>query len=309
MRIFVTGASGFVGCHVTHQLLARGHSVSILAAPGDPLRRLQDVRGEVDVVTALLSEIDVVRNSLLDFRPEACIHLAWYAEPGQYLHSMENSACLADSLVLLSELIRSGCRQVVMAGTCAEYDTNHGYLREDTPVEPKTLYAAAKVSCYLMGREIAAQSRTSFAWGRIFYPYGPHEDERRVVPAAICSLLEGCSFPTTKGEQIRDYIHVEDVAMAFCLLAEQGADGVFNIASGTPVTMRQLLETIGALMGRSDLLRFGALPYRPWDPPFICGDNQRLRQIGWEPNQALSQGLAHTIEWWRSRDEKDGVVQ
>lgn len=309
MRIFVTGASGFVGCYVTRQLLERGHSVRILVVPGDPLRRLQDVRDRVGVVAGMLSDVDVVRNSLLDFRPEACIHLAWYAEPGQYLHSMENSACLADSLALLSELIRSGCRQVVMAGTCAEYDTNHGYLREDTPVGPKTLYAAAKLSCYLMSREIAAQSKASLAWGRIFYPYGPHEDERRVVPAAICSLLAGHLFPTTKGEQIRDYIHVEDVARAFCLLAEQGAEGAFNIASGIPVTVRQLLETIGDLVSRGDLLQFGVLPCRPWDPPFICGDNQRLRQIGWEPTHTLSLGLAHTIEWWRSRNGKDGSIR
>jgi nucleoside-diphosphate-sugar epimerase len=294
---------------VTHQLLARGHSVLVLAAPDDPLRRLQDVRGRVSVVTGMLNEAVVVRSALLEFRPEACIHLAWYAEPGRYLHAIENSACLADSLTLLSELIRAGCRSIVAAGTCAEYNTDQGYLREESPVEPKTLYAAAKVSCYLMSREIAAQAKTAFAWGRIFYPYGPEEDERRVVPAAIRSLLEGRSFPTTKGELVRDYVHIEDVARAFCLLAERSAEGVFNIASGLPVTLRQLLEIIGALTGRDDLLQFGLLPYRAWDPPFICGDNQRLRRIGWEPSYTLRSGLAHTIEWWRPRNGKDGAVR
>jgi nucleoside-diphosphate-sugar epimerase len=280
----------------------------ILAMPGDPLRRLQEVRGKVSIATGMLRDSDVVRNALLDFRPEACIHLAWYAEPGRYLHAQENSACVGDSLALLSELIQSGCRQVVMAGTCAEYDTNQGYLREDTPVGPKTLYAAAKLSCYLMSREMAGQSKTGFAWGRIFYPYGPQEDERRVVPAAICSLLRGCPFPATGGEQVRDYIHVEDVALAFCLLAERGAQGVFNIASGTPVTVRQLLEAIGALTGRGDLLQFGVLPYRDWEPSFICGDNSRLRTLGWQPSSTLEQGLSETIQWWEAYSQKTNCL-
>ena len=306
MRVFVTGASGFIGAAVVRQLLGRGHSVRILAVPDDPLRRLQDVRADIDVVEARMGQAELIRSSLSRSRPEACIHLAWYAEPGRYLHATENTACLTDTIALLHELIACGCRRVVMAGTCAEYDTNYGYLREDTPTKPTTLYAAAKVACYLMSREIAAQAQIALAWGRIFYPYGPREDSRRVIPAAIRALLQGRSFATTPGEQVRDYIHVEDLAEAFCLMAENGVHGVFNIASGKPVTIRQLLETIGILTGLSDLLQFGAIPYRDWDPPFICADNRRLREIGWQAKYTLREGLAQTIEWWRSAGEEEG---
>jgi nucleoside-diphosphate-sugar epimerase len=102
---------------------------------------------------------------------------------------------------------------------------------------------------------------------------------------------------------VRDYIFIEDVAAAFRVMLEKQASGVFNISSGAPVTIRQLLEMIGGLLGRSDLTQFGALAYRDWEPPFICGDNTRLKQLGWRQEYTLSQGLLQTVEWWKQNSE------
>jgi nucleoside-diphosphate-sugar epimerase len=306
--VFVTGASGFKGAHVTKALLGKGQSVAVLAIPDDPLLRLQDMRSSFEVINGMLGDVGILQKSLAEFKPEACIHLAWYAEPGQYLHSMENIQSLTASLTLLNVLISVGCRQVVMAGTCAEYDTEFGYLSELTPTRPTTLYAAAKLSCCLLGQQIAAQAKISFAWGRVFYPYGPQEDERRLVPAAIRALKQGNAFPATQGEQVRDYIHVEDVAEAFCVLTEKQANGVFNISSGLPVSIRQLLETIGNLMGCVDLIQFGVQPYRDWEPPFICGNNSCLRKIGWKPSYSLAKGLSETIQWYRNKTTANTLI-
>lgn len=300
MKVFLTGASGFIGAHVTRALLARGHSVMALVKPENPMWRLKDVRGQFAVAIGFLADVQILRAALNEFKPDACIHLAWYAEPGKYLHSPENIRSLMDSLSLLSELVQIGCRQVVIAGTCAEYDTDVGYLREDSPKRPSTLYAAAKLSCCLLSQQIAAMAKINFAWARTFYPYGPQEDDRRVVPAVINALQQGQPFPATAGEQVRDYVYVEDVATAFCCLAEKQANGIFNIASAAPVTIRQLLETVGNLLGRSELIQFGALPYRDWEPMFISGDNRRMRELGWTPGYALNDGLLQTIQWWEA---------
>ncbi len=300
MNVFLTGATGFVGCHVARALLSAGCAVTALVRPSSSLARLDGVADRLALVRGELADAAAVRSALAAAPPDACIHLAWYAEPGKYLRSPENLPALTASLALLTELARVGCRQVVMAGTCAEYDVSAGFLREDGPTRPETLYAATKLAMGLIGQQVAAENGFRFAWARLFYLYGPYEDGRRMVPALVRALQRGESFAATKGEQVRDYLHVEDVASALATLARRDATGVFNVASGAPVTVRHLMETARAVVG-GGAVDFGAVPYRAWEPPFICGDSHRLRDLGWEPRYTLEEGLRHAAAWWRAR--------
>jgi len=296
MKVLLTGASGFIGYHVAKTLLEKGHHVAALVMPDDPMPRLQNLLTSLEIVQSSLGETAVLKEFINSYRPEACIHLAWYAEPGKYLDAEQNLQSLSESLSLFNILIAAECRQIAAAGTCFEYDTTFGYLREDSPTNPASLYAASKLSCWLMGHQLAVKVAIRLAWGRIFYPYGPLEDERRLVPAAIKALKQGLSFQASTGEQIRDYIHVADVASAFCTLIEKEANGIFNISTGTPVSVGTVLKTIERGMNRPGLIHLGALPARPWEPPFICGDSTKLRQLGWNPRYSLDEGLQDTID-------------
>ncbi len=295
MKVFVTGASGFIGSHVTKTLLMRNHSVTILATPDDPMTRLHEFNEHITTIRGTLEDTDLLGQSLERLKPDACIHLAWYTEPGKYLDSDQNIQSLNNSLSLFRILISTGCPQIVAAGTCFEYDTDYGYLREDTPTHPASLYAATKLSCFLLGNQMATQAGIRFAWGRIFYPYGPQEDRRRLVPSVITALKQEKPFPASPGAQVRDYIHVSDVATALCTLFEKRADGIFNISTGSPVSISQLLKTIGSIMNKTDLIQLGTLPYRNWEPPFICGDNSLLRSLDWEPFYSLPDGLLDAV--------------
>lgn len=302
MKVFVTGVAGFIGSHVVRRLLSAGCEVLAFERPNVSLWRLHDILNRLSLLRGDLLETPIWQPTLSEWKPDACIHLAWYAEPGKYLYSSENIPSLTASLNLLKELIRIECQQVVMVGTCAEYDTDWGFLREDGPTRPVTIYAATKHSLNIIGQQMAASAGIQFAWARLFYLYGPYEDERRMAPALIRALLQSQVFPATQGEQVRDYLHVEDIASALWVLIQNGAKGTFNISSGIPVTIRQVMETVGGLLGRTDLIQFGALPYRDWEPMFICGDCRRLRAIGWAPQYSLKKGLQHTIDWWRHRE-------
>jgi nucleoside-diphosphate-sugar epimerase len=300
MRILVTGASGFVGSHVVRALVTAGHEVTALARPASSFWRSQDLGDRLTVVRSDMAASSPLLAPLEGWRPEVCIHLAWYAVPGVYLEARDNIDSLVLSLRLLEELAAVGCGHVVMTGSCAEYDTEVGILREDGPVRPATLYAAAKLAANLIGAQRAAQVGIGFAWARLFYLYGPFEDERRLVPSLIQSLLDGKEFAATAGTQVRDYLHVEDVASAICALALQKVGGVYNVCSGEKTPVASLLTEVARIAGRPDLIRLGALPYRGWEPMFICGDNGRLKAAtGWAPRQALTEGLAGTVAWWK----------
>jgi UDP-glucuronate decarboxylase len=309
MRVLVTGASGFIGSHVVRTLVSQGHEVTALVRPESSLRRLADLKGRYRVASYSAGESSSLQALLGDWHPEACTHLAWYAVPGQYLDSPENVRSLAMSLRLLEELAETGCRHVVMTGTCYEYDTDVGYLREDGPLHPVTLYAAAKLAMSMLGEIRASQLGLGFAWARIFYLYGPYEDERRLVPALVRSLLSGTEFQATTGTQVRDYLHVEDVASALSALAVQEVAGTYNICSGEQVTIAALITEIARIAGRPDLIRLGALPQRPGEPTFICGDNSRLRSAtDWSPRYPLADGLARTVAWWDQFSRSKPVI-
>lgn len=299
MKVLLTGAAGFIGSHVARELINAGCDVLAFERPDASLWRIDDILDRVTLIQGDLYNSTDSLSAISMYCPDACIHLAWYAEPGKYLHSPLNVPALEASLRLMKELIENGCRQVVMAGTCAEYDTDQGYLSEDSSTRPTTIYAATKLSLYLIGKQLATAAKINFAWARIFYLYGPYEDKRRMIPALINELLQNKPFPATQGKQIRDYLHVEDIASAFCTLVLKKAKGLFNVCSGEPLSIRQLMETAGNIIGKKELIQLGALPYREWEPACIFGDNQRLCELGWNPRYTLEEGLKQVIEWWR----------
>ncbi len=308
-RLLVTGATGFIGSRVTRAALASGWRVAVLACPGASPRRLRDVADRLVWLRGDLTHPASVRVAVARWKPSACIHLAWFAEPGRYLHAPENVDCLVGSLALLQELVRRRCRSVVMAGTCAEYAPRSGRLREDAPVRPATLYGACKLALGEIARRMIRGSATRLAWARIFQLYGPAEDPRRVVPAAMLSLYGGRPFRASQGDQVRDYLHADDVASALLRLAARRADGLFNVCSARPVTIRAILQVVGRVTGRPGLLRFGAVGRRPWDPPRLVGDNRRLLALGWVPRYGLRDGLAQTAAWWRDRCPSDRSLE
>lgn len=299
MTVLVTGATGFVGAQVVRELVASGEEVVALVRPSASRWRLDGVAERVSFMVGDLDQTQGVADQLKHWRPEACIHAAWYAEPGKYLPSPLNLDSLRASLALLELLAGAGCRHIVGVGTCFEYDMTDQPLREDSPTSPFTLYAACKLAFKLIAEQRAPQLDMGFSWARLFYLYGPREDQRRLVPAAIKALTAGQEFPTTSGQQIRDYLHIADVASALCAVSKSRATGAFNVCSSDPITIAALVETVGEQLGRQELIRLGAYPDRQWDPPTVTGDNTRLRQqTGWAPRFGLRDGLAETIEWW-----------
>jgi nucleoside-diphosphate-sugar epimerase len=298
VKVLLTGASGFVGSHVARLLVREGCEVHALVRAKSDLRRIADLRSQLHFVTGDI-RYPMTLDAVAERTPEICFHLGWYATPGSYLRATENIDLMASTLKLATRLAESGCKRFVGVGTCFEYDTVAGYLSEETRLAPAFLYSAAKAGTYL-ALQCLSQSM-SIAWARIFYLYGPFENEGRLVPSVIHALLSGEPARCTRGDQVRDFLHVEDVASAIWCTGKSALRGAVNVGSGNPVTVASIVREIGALIGKPDLVRLGALASSPGDPPFVCANNRRLRtETDWEPRYDLSAGLSQTIEWWRT---------
>jgi nucleoside-diphosphate-sugar epimerase len=280
--VLVTGATGFVGRQSLAPLAARGYEVHGVG------------RRDVDLL-----EADAVQRLVAELQPTHLLHFAWYAEPGAFWDSPENARWEAAGVGLLDAFAAAGGMRAVVAGTCAEYDwTGEGVLSEhSTPLAPRTAYGRAKNALHAA----AAELDISLAWGRIFFLYGPNEDERRLVASVVRSLLSGAPARTTHGRQRRDFLHVADVGDAFAALLASDVEGAVNIGSGQGVAVSDVVQRIAALVGRPELVELGAVEAPADDPPLLVADVARLRdEVGWQPALTLDEGLRDTVEWWAS---------
>ncbi|HEY0101152.1 MAG TPA: NAD(P)-dependent oxidoreductase [Pyrinomonadaceae bacterium] len=318
-KVLLTGATGFIGRHCLRALVAAGgsfdevHAVSTRGDACDSAREpavdFNSAATKASVVrwhrANLLSNEDVQR-VLAEVQPSHLLHLAWYAEPGKYWTSPVNEEWLRASERLLREFVERGGERVVVAGTCAEYDWNDGgYCSERaTRLAPATLYGKCKDALRNALEELARDTGLSAAWGRIFFLYGTHEHPQRLVASVIRSLLREEVARCTHGEQLRDFLYVQDVADAFVALLESDVRGAVNIASGEVVNLKTVIERIAEKLDRPHLIRLGALPAPAGEPKLLAADVSRLRdEVRWSPRYTLDAGLEATINWWRAQPD------
>ncbi|MBJ7329674.1 MAG: NAD(P)-dependent oxidoreductase [Solirubrobacteraceae bacterium] len=287
-RVLVTGGSGLIGRRTVAALIGAGHEVHATTrgtAPADT--------GEVTWHQAdLLTSTDVVT----EVRADVLVHLAWNVEHGSFWTSPDNERWRDASLPLLERFARAGGRRAVLAGTCAEYDwtTGDGIMREgETLLRPATLYGRCKDA---LRASAEAVEGIDVAWGRVFFLYAPDEAPTKLFGSVARALLAGERAETTPGTQVRDFLHVDDVGGAFAALAESAVTGAVNIGSGEGVQVRELVEEIGAAVGRPELLAIGARPAPEGEPPVIVAGLDRLAdEVGFVPHFSLRRGVRDAV--------------
>ncbi|MCD4750123.1 MAG: NAD(P)-dependent oxidoreductase [Thermoanaerobaculales bacterium] len=269
--ILVTGATGFVGCQVLRELGERGVLVRTVVREGTQCESATP--GSIETV---ISTPDLFAENA-DWWADVCkgidtiIHVAWYAEPGKYLHSAKNLDCLTGTIQLAIGAENAKVQRFVGIGTCFEYDLSGGMLSVETPLLPLTPYAGAKTAAFMALSPWLPQQGVEFAWCRLFYLHGEGEDARRLVPYLRAKLAANEVAELTSGLQIRDYIDVREAGRMIVDTALGSEQGPVNICTGIPITVRQLAEQIADEFGRRDLLKFGVRPDNLVDPPCVVG--------------------------------------
>jgi len=209
--------------------------------------------------------------------PDVLIHLAWDGLPNyKSSHHLERE--LPAQHRFLKSLIESGLRNVVVAGTCFEYGMTSGQLREDMEARPTNPYGIAKDT--LRHRLECSKNDKSFAmtWARLFYIYGEGQAESSLLPQLKKAVERGDAvFDMSGGEQIRDYMPVAEAAGNLVSLAVGNRDnGIVNICSGKPISVRNLVEGWVKDNGWSIKLNLGHYPYPDYEPMEFWGDRQKL---------------------------------
>jgi nucleoside-diphosphate-sugar epimerase len=292
-RVVVTGGAGFIGRETLGLLAEREFEIHLLGrTPPEPCLTETGLRFHpCDLIYEPLEEL------LGTIRPTHLLHLAWYVEPGRFWSAPQNMDWVAASIRLTRAFTAAGGQRAVFAGTCAEYDWNFHTLDERvTPLLPRTGYGIAKVALYRLLESFGEQIGLSFAWGRIFCPYGPHEPAGKLIGSVIDAIARSRPASCSAGHQIRDFMHVIDVSNALVALLDSRIEGPVNLASGDAMPLRVVIELTANLMGGEHLLRFGERALQSDEPPCLAAVVDRLRfELNFRPTYTLREGLEQTI--------------
>jgi UDP-glucose 4-epimerase len=302
MRVFVTGASGFVGSHVVREFLRQGVSVATLVR--DPARawRIADLLPRVRVVPGDLATLGAGHPELAAFAPEAVVHLAWQGVLNRDRNDVAQWRNVADSLALVETCAKLGASTFVGLGSQAEYGAHSARIDETFATRPTTVYGAAKLATSIVAGRMSDALGLRFAWLRLFSAYGPTDSEEWMIPYVMLALLRGERPAVTSGEQQWDYLFVEDAAKAIVATTlAPGASGIFNLGSGSTSSIRSIIERIRDNIDPALPVDFGAVAYRADQVMRLEANIERLRAAtGWHVHTGLDTGLARTLEWYRA---------
>lgn len=265
MKLFVTGGTGFVGTHFLQQALARGHEIVAQRRPGSQ-PRLPLVKQPVWVDRPLDANFEDVLAGC-----DTLVHLASHTPNPPYAPLDE---CLYwnvyASLKLARQAHTTGIGQFLVAGSCFEYGLaadNRTPISTDTPLQPTLSYPTSKAAASIAFEGFARESAVKLKNLRIFQVYGEGEGEKRFWPSLREAALAGRDFPMSPGEQVRDFIAVEEVARQFCehldfSSAVAGQPEIHHVASGQPQTLLAFAEFWWKQWQATGRLQPGAVPYR-----------------------------------------------
>ncbi len=276
--VLVTGATGFIGQHVVERLLATDGVRVIATARAEPTVERAAWLPKVQFVPFDMA-VDPNETDLFSYfgKPDAVIHLAWSGLP-DYKSMAHVDTYWLQHYRFLTNLLTNGLTNLTVTGTCLEYGLQSGCLSENLPTQPTTAYGLAKdtlrkaLSLFVTGQNVSVK------WLRLFYMYGRGQNPKSLLAQVEAAVLRGeTTFNMSKGEQLRDYLPVTDVARNIVRIARQQAvTDVINCCSGQPIAVRTFVERFMQEHNYHLTLNLGHYSYPDYEPLAFWGNNQKL---------------------------------
>jgi UDP-glucose 4-epimerase len=299
MTVVITGSSGFLGYALVKLFSKNNYKIVCL------IRNKQNKTDSnkityINYYDSLNSK--VVVNQLQGLNPDFFIHCGWRGTHGEERNKSYQLSYNIEQTIESVKLAHTvGCKQWIGAGSQAEYGIKSQVISETDSTNPITLYGKGKLIAGKSALELCQKLGISGVWNRIFSLYGKGDNVNNFIPYIISSLLLNRMPEITKCEQIWDYLFVDDAAEAFYLQSIKLTKGLFNLCSGTKITLRSVVEQIQLILKNKLLIEYGKLSYHKNQIMHLAGKNSKLiNETGWSPKTSLNEGLIQTINYYRN---------
>lgn len=274
MRIFVTGATGYLGYHFVKAALNHGHEILCLRREKSKTLFEPSIEKKVRWVINNDSMSEIVKS----FQPDVLFHAAWGGVRG---NDRDNVAIQNENVLMSRNLfVLYPYKQIISIGSQSEYGYYRDVISEDHPLNPTMEYAKAKVKCCNEMIEICQKNNIQWQWIRIFTVFG-EKQTGGLVKIAIEKCLNGDkNFDTTLGEQRYSYLYAKDFAEAICLMVgSKGKSGIYNLSQPKCLkSNREVLESVKNISKSEIRLSFGAIPYQKGQVMLMDGNVEKFER-------------------------------
>ncbi len=316
-RVLVTGAGGFIGSHLTEELIRQGHNVRALVRYNG-----RDDRGSLaDLPPDIQSSIEVDRGDLKDPGAvrKAVEGREWVLHLGALIaipYSYHNPYDVVQTNVLGTAHILDACRasnaleRLILTSTSEVYGTAQRVpIDENHPLQGQSPYAATKIAADTLGESYHRSFGLPLAILRPFNTFGPRQSARAIIPTIISQALTRPEVKLGRLDPRRDLTYVKDTVAGFIAIAgcEAALGRVVNIGRGEDISIGELVELIGRRLGRSITVSSDQERHRPAKSEverLLAGTALAHGLWGWQPRYSLEAGLDETIEWMRTHIDR-----
>jgi UDP-glucose 4-epimerase len=303
MKVLVTGGAGFIGSHVVDQLIASGHVARVFDLEG---RRYS---GAVEHFVGTILDLEALEVAMRSM--DAVIHLAAVADVKDVFDNpfYSEKVNTTGTMCVLEAARRAKVKRVIYGSTTWVYsDCRETHVDEDVQLGPPShLYTATKLASEYYCKAYANLYEVEHTLLRFGIPYGPRSRDAAVIPIFVKKALAGESITIQgNGQQFRKFVYVEDLARGIVAsLKPVAVNRIYNLDGVQQVSIRQIAETIGKILGHADIVYTDA---RPGDFSGKEVSSERAaKELGWIPEVSFEEGLRRYIEWYRKR--KDAAPQ
>ena len=294
MKIFVTGATGYLGYHFVNVAVSQGHKVLCLRRPTSVSLLEPIVEKQIQWVNNDDAKLREIVNAFL---PDVLFHAAWGGTRG----IERNDAAIQKNNVQMSKNVITlyPYKQIIVLGSQAEYGYYHGPALETDELKPNTIYGQAKIETCVFLKEYCEAHNIEWQWIRLFTLFGENQ-----TGGLIKMFTEKClggekEFDTTEGMQRYSYMYTFDIAKAICMvIGNKGKSGIYNLSQPNDVyTNRKILEYIKCVLNSDIQINYGVLPYEPNQVMYMDGNVTKFENaFGDIPHTDFEIALERTIE-------------
>lgn len=304
ISVLITGATGFIGSHLTRRLSQEGYKVSIITRQKSKIIILKDILPLIDVYYSDLLHLSKLKKIMRSVKPNYIFHLATYPNyrSAKDIYNLVETNIIG-TLNLLMASLEINYAMFVNTGSSSEYGIKNNPMKETDSLEPISFYAATKASATFLSQVFAKIYNKPIVTFRLFSVYGPHEEEDRFIPTAIKAALLNAPFFLTKDIVKRDFVFVDDVVNAYLSIMNRSiAPGeIYNIGTGIQYSNHYIVETLEKIIGKKIKIAKKSFKNRPWDTKtWVANNKKAVTMLDWKPKYDLTAGLTKTVEWFKN---------